>query len=768
MKINDEKLLDVILESTRAGITDRAERRWQGFCPAHDDKNPSLSIKQEKNGTILLFCHAGCKYEQIMKALKINGCGSTHNLGGKTMKKNGETMKSKIVAIYDYQDETEKLLYQVVRYDPKGFSQRRPDGKGGWINNLENTRRVLYRLPELLKADPNRNVFIVEGEKDVDRLYEYSFLATTCSQGAGKWKSVEEHAKEVLKNRNIVIIPDNDKPGKNHALQVAKSLDGIAKSIKIIQLPNLPEKGDISDWFDNKGTPDKLRQIVNSTRIWKPVDKSLLELGIKSTEKSSKEPPHLLVREPSPPQPFPMETMGEILCNAAMRIRDVIQAPDALCAQSVLAAACLAVQGFANIEIDGREYPISEFFITIGESGERKSAVDKIALHQHALWQKKKMERYEDDLKSYDQEKMIYNKTKDEALSHKNRGRENKRDALQEMGPPPEEPLLPMLIFEEPTFEGLCKMLYRSIPSVGLFTDEGGRFIGGQAMREENQIKTASGLSNFWDGRPVSRIRVGDGNYVLFGKRLTLHLMTQPVIAQLLLSNPLLLNQGLISRCLICQPESTCGKRMYKPVNIYNTSEMIKYFQRIEHILDTPLLTEENFPNQLRPRKIYLTDSAKSLWIKYHNAVETQLLPNGKLHQIRGFGNKLAEHALRLSGIIALFHNLNVQTINEELMSYGIKLATFYAEEALRCTEAAVIDPDLIEAQKLLDWLHNKEKKEITLVEIYQSGPNSIRTVRKALPIVEILEKHEWLIKLDKGAMYKDVHRKDAWGVVYE
>lgn len=178
----------------------------------------------------------------------------------------------RIIATYDYKDESGQLLYQVVRYEPKDFRQKRPDGKGGWIWNLQGVRRVLYRLQELLQANPDNWVFIVEGEKDVDRLYDEGLVATTCAMGAVKW---DDNYSEFLNDRSrIAIIPDNDQSGKRHAKQIAESLINAGIKPKIIELPNLPEKGDVSDWLNNGGTKEKLLELVEKAKHYELIDTS--------------------------------------------------------------------------------------------------------------------------------------------------------------------------------------------------------------------------------------------------------------------------------------------------------------------------------------------------------------------------------------------------------------------------------------------------------------------------------------------------------------
>lgn len=172
-----------------------------------------------------------------------------------------------IVATYDYLDEDGKLRYQVCRYSPKGFRQRRPGGNGEYIWNLDGVQRVPYRLPELKAASMQDFVFVVEGEKDSDRLIAEGFTATTNSGGAGKWQAENN---QYFRGRLVAIIGDNDGPGKKHARQVADALSGIVSQVRIVELPNLPDKGDVSDWLDNGGTKNELIRLTNEAKPFMP------------------------------------------------------------------------------------------------------------------------------------------------------------------------------------------------------------------------------------------------------------------------------------------------------------------------------------------------------------------------------------------------------------------------------------------------------------------------------------------------------------------
>ncbi len=228
-------------------------------CPAHDDRNPSLSVSQGEGGRVLIKCHAGCETEAVVAALGLT-LADLFDSKDTTVKRN----RFKIAAAYDYTDEDGKLLFQVCRLDTKGFRQRRPDGNGGWEWNLKGARRVLYRLPDLL-GNPQSPVFVLEGEKDADRLATEGLIATTNPFGAGKWR--KEYG-ELLKGRDVVIIPDNDEPGRSHAQQVARSLQGLAQSVKVIELPGLPEGGDVSDWLGAGNSVDELKALAETAQEW--------------------------------------------------------------------------------------------------------------------------------------------------------------------------------------------------------------------------------------------------------------------------------------------------------------------------------------------------------------------------------------------------------------------------------------------------------------------------------------------------------------------
>lgn len=230
---------------------------WNAKCPAHADGKASLALKDTDDGSVAYKCMAECDSKAVGDALRARGLLLPEHKADEAKAK----ARRRIGRTYDYADEAGELLFQVVRYEPKDFRQRRPDpdAPGGWIWKLNGVRRVLYRLPELLAANPAQPVFVVEGEKDVDHLRTLGLVATTSPQGAGKWALSDRGA---LAGRDVVVLPDNDETGRKHAHEVARDLAGKAASVRVVKLPDLPNKGDVSDWLANGGTADGLLQLA--------------------------------------------------------------------------------------------------------------------------------------------------------------------------------------------------------------------------------------------------------------------------------------------------------------------------------------------------------------------------------------------------------------------------------------------------------------------------------------------------------------------------
>ena len=273
--------------------------RAKAICPAHPDKEASLSINyDEKENKTLLYCHAGCETKEILDrvGLKIT------DLFDKPMDSNTKSKGRNIEKVYQYRDPEGNVLFEKIRFIPKQFSQRRyvkgmtiwglEKGKyyetysgsneysmkerlGAKTIEVEGVEPVLYNLPELLQAiKDDKEVYIVEGEKDADNLKKWDITATCNFDGASKSSQKVKWKKEYnncFKGAKVIVLHDNDDSGKAHAESVAASLSGIAEYVKCPELPGLDEKGDFSDWQGEGHTKDELIAMVDSAEHWDPV-----------------------------------------------------------------------------------------------------------------------------------------------------------------------------------------------------------------------------------------------------------------------------------------------------------------------------------------------------------------------------------------------------------------------------------------------------------------------------------------------------------------
>lgn len=204
------------------------------LCPTHNDNRPSLSATKA-NSKILLYCQAGCKTQDILQKLGL--------LESDLFLDNNAPRR--IVAIYPYQDADGKVVYETVRYEPKHFKMRRPDGKGDYVWNLDGVKTILYHLPDIVRAkEYGDTIYLVEGEKDADNLMKLGLVATTNPMGAGKW---QEDYTRTLEGANIRLVPQTDKAGIEHGLMVIKELDDKVANLQVVDWPETVK--DVGEWL---------------------------------------------------------------------------------------------------------------------------------------------------------------------------------------------------------------------------------------------------------------------------------------------------------------------------------------------------------------------------------------------------------------------------------------------------------------------------------------------------------------------------------------
>jgi hypothetical protein len=496
-----------------------------------------------------------------------------------------------------------------------------------------------------------------------------------------------------------------------------------------------------------------------------------------------KESPEPLRKKDTETSDFPAEILPQVIRNAIFGLHSKIQAPVSICAQSVLAAVNLAVQNHANIELPiGQVRPLSCFFLTIAHSGERKTSCDNEIAKYIEQHEKLLREKHKEQYKAWKNSFEAWEKQRAQILADKGKYPDwkSKESALNFLGEEPAAPLDPTLICSEPTYEGLCKLMAIGQPSIGIFSSEGGQFLHGHSMKSENKLRTAAALSDLWDGKPIKRIRSTElgnnsGVMTISGKRLCFHLMIQPNIAASFLGDDELRDQGLLSRMLLVAPKSAAGSRFYRNISELNQETIELFGQCLLNILQSNNQVNEQSHDQTNRqekehslRTIKFELEAKKLFFSFSDSVEQRIASDAEFEAIKGLANKLPEHAARIAATIALFYNIHTDLLEMEHLQIGIRIAEYYAKEALRLAACAESDSKIVLAEKLISWLHNCWKQEfVSLPDIYQNI-NLLSTKNKAAEIVAILVDHGWLIKTIEPKIINNQIRRDVWKVIKE
>ncbi|MHC5196507.1 YfjI family protein [Pseudomonas frederiksbergensis] len=444
------------------------------------------------------------------------------------------------------------------------------------------------------------------------------------------------------------------------------------------------------------------------------------------------QPPRPLIESNPVAQTYPVQALGGILGPAVERMAEVIGVPQALAAQSVLAASALATQGHAGLQLDGRNYPLSLYLITVAASGDRKTAADRCALLPARQWEREQWQRYREQLA---------------------RHRAVQRQAQRIKPGDPEssngmsldaEPSAPRLITTDPTIEALIKGLCHDLPSMGLFCDEGGQFLGSSTMSRDNRLKAVTTLSSLWDGSPIDRARSMAGESLrAYDRRLSLHLMLQPYLAMQLLSDPLLQGQGILGRCLMTWPTSLAGERSYQSVDLSKDAALRRYQHRLSALFHQPWSLSPDGALQLSP--LTLSPLARRRWIDLHDAIEAQLGEFGELASVRPSGSKAADNLLRVAGILAVVEESTVVEVDH--IQRASALVGYYLTEIQRLTEQEPVCRVKEEADRLLRWLQVKDWKRFSIRDLNRNGPRFARkSSRHAAKLLVELIDHQWLI----------------------
>jgi hypothetical protein len=595
-----------------------------------------------------------------------------------------------VVATYDYTDERGQLLYQTIRYVPKDFSQRRPDGRGDWIWNLQGVRRVLYRLPELLAAPLTEPVFVVEGEQDADRLRQQGLTATTSAMGAqAKWRP---EYNEVLHGRRVVLLPDNDAPGRQHMEDVQRNLEGVALSVVVLTLPDLPPKGDVSDWLDAGGTRHALLEMV---------------AALPAQERCA--------RNPQKPQrkrgfgirpsyrPFPQGGLASVLGDYVGAAAAAIGCDPSLVALPALAVAAAGIGNSRVIRLKrGWTEPSVIWAATIAPSGEMKSPGWEAASRPYAAIQMELVDLAEARREKWEAEMETWRA--DRAAAEK----------------PKRPPDVLTLVTTDTTVWTLGERLRNNPRGILLSRDELDgwfqgltRFAGNQATDRPHWLELHRAGTLLIDrmSRDKGKLAVRRASCSLCGT-------IQPAILARGLDDDSLA-AGLGARLLMASPPKT--KKRWTEAEV--CEELVGQYDRLLRNLLALKLQDEA---RREPHVLDMDRDAKTVWVEWYNhwgdrQFNSQAEQAAVLAKLEAYAARLAliHHVVRHvgNGLDAL------QPIRKESLLAGICLAEWFAEEALRIYQNLRLTKEQQEQSDLREWI-DQHGGEMTARQLRDSCRN--------------------------------------------
>jgi putative DNA primase/helicase len=708
---------------------------WQALCPAHADRNPSLSISEGKGGRVLLKCHAGCDTKDIMAALKLSMADlmPESKAAGKKSRP-ADTAQPQISNIYDYCDEAGVLLFQVVRMEPKDFRQRAPRPEGGWTWQVKNIRKVLYQLSQLTDADSNQAIYITEGEKDVDRLRDLGLLATCNPGGAGKWLS---EFNQSFSGRKVIIFPDNDTVGQKHAEDVARSLVGIAQSIKIVKLPNLPPKGDVSDWLDAEGTHETLLQLCEAAPEFHP---SKYSTTVSITQKWDAIEPLGITNVP----PFPIAAYPIVLADFVAAEAEATQTPPDLAAMLCLSTCSASVSKKVEVQVrDQWLEPVNLFTVTVLEPGNRKSAVFSHVTAPLREYEAQLLERERPEVARLEarrrQRERLMKALEDKAV--KNGDTDAAREAeeiFMDLATMPEA-VLPRLIVDDATSEKLGAMLAEQGGRIASMSPEGGVFDLMAGLYSKSGMPQFGVYLMGHAGDDLRVDRIGRKGEHVKRPALTMGLAIQPSVLEGLLENSAFRGRGLLARFLYSLPESRIGSRKIEPEPV-SESIRLAYHNLIWNLCELPWDANQS-------QYICLADDAWVLLRKFIEKLEPELGSGGELDCIQDWGSKLAGAVARIAGILhcALHADSEpwLHPLAAATMQSAIQIGDYATCHALAAFEAMRADKGLSDAQYLLQWIERHGKRAFAKSEAQQHGKRRFKQASDIdLPLGLLIRHH--------------------------
>jgi Protein of unknown function (DUF3987) len=706
--------LDVVRDALLTmGCDPKGGQRITAKCPAHEDSNPSLSVARGTEQAVVFKCHAGCDPDNILAALRLEWSDLMEDDDAYE-----RPVTKRIAAVYRYTDEHDVPLFEVVRYDPKDFRQRTPDGRWG----LNGARRVPYRLSAVLAAvAAGRVVYVTEGEKDTHAVEQAGAVATTNPGGAEKWRP---EYNPFFAGATVVIVGDDDPAGHRHVLDVHRHLKPVAASVRIV-LP-VPGAKDVAQHLGLGHGLDDLR----------PYD-------------ATKPPP--TGEEWEPPVPlgyqgkapiFPAHRLPPWLNDYVVAVAVALQVPVDLAALLVLAVLATAAGGRAVVEIKpGWREPLNLFVAVAMPPGTRKTPVFMRMIAPLVEHERAAVDAARPDVNETKARKAVAAAEANQALQEAERASGDAQEeaihfaaAKAQMAEAITIPVLPRLLADDATPEALTSLLAEQGGRLGLFSDEGEVF----NMMAGRYSSAGPNLAVYLKGHVGSPIRVDrkgrDAEYIE-APALTLGLTVQPEVLESVMAIEGARGRGLLGRFLWSVPPSNIGQRDADPAAIPADLEA-RYVDEMKVLVGS-------LAEWTDPVPIPFTTEASMALIAYQRNLEPHLGEYGELGHIADWAAKLVGHVARIAGLLHLATNVRTgwaSPVERETVDDAIHIGHYLVDHALIAFDHMQSSGLRLRAQAILVWLDSRAIETFSRRQVHNALQHKFADVEELKETLDLLE----------------------------
>jgi putative DNA primase/helicase len=649
--------------------------------------------------------------------------------------------------------DTDGKLHSLQFIDADGSKQFLPGGK----------KKGCY-FP---MGKPTDVLYIAEGLATASSIHEATGKAVAVAFDAGNLQPVAESLRAKFPTLPLVICADDDyrtdgNPGVTRATEAARAVNG--RVVLPVFGDNRPEQAtDFNDLHQTQGL-EAVRRCIEAGADHDPVLPA--SEPVASDPGSEVNPPGWPAPQPLTskvePEPYPLDALPPTIRDAVEEVQAFVQAPVSLVASSALAAVSLATQAHNDIErTEKLSGPVGGYWLTIADSGERKSTADSFFTQAIRDYETERAEAAKPMLKDCRaaldawEAKQAGIKDGIRAAAKASKETRDLESNLRELEhKKPEAPRVPRLIYSDATPESLKWSLAKVWPSGGVVSSEAGIVLGSHGMGAESAMRNLATYNQLWDGTSIQTERRTSESFTVRGARLTIALQVQEATLRTFLkeSGELARGIGFLARCLVAWPESTQGTRLFREspaawpcLGAFN--------RRLSSILNRDVPMDKD--GALTPAMLTFTTEAKAAWIAFHDRIEVELGDGGRFRDVRDVASKIADSAARVAALFHVFEDAPGNAVGAASFNVAAQIAAWHLNESRRFFGELALPAGLADAARLETWLVSYCKRNgttrVPTKEVQRLGPSGLREKTKIEAAVQELEELGRAQRLHEG-----------------